>query len=87
MTSIKEVADSAHKGIDQAAEAATHANAAIHAKSDQAKAAIQEKGQQAKATQEEWVKELNNYVQKNPGTSIGIAVASGFILGWMLRRR
>lgn len=76
MTSIKEVADSAHKGIDHAAEAATNASASVR-----------DKGQQAKATQEEWVKELNSYVQQNPATSIGIAVASGFVLGWILRRR
>ncbi|RUO26046.1 hypothetical protein CWE09_04785 [Aliidiomarina minuta] len=76
MTSIKEVAENAHKGIDHAADAAISANASIH-----------HKGQQVKATQEEWVQEIKSYVQKNPTTSIGVAVASGFILGWMLRRR
>ncbi|MGX5914437.1 DUF883 family protein [Aliidiomarina sp. Khilg15.8] len=73
---VRRVADSAHEAVDRMADATNSA-------ADR----IGERGQQLKHKEEEWVGTVNEYVQKNPVTSIGIAVAGGFLLSKILSKR
>jgi ElaB/YqjD/DUF883 family membrane-anchored ribosome-binding protein len=44
-------------------------------------------GASVKNAQRQATRSSRAYVREQPLTSIGIAVASGFVLGWLLRRR
>lgn len=73
---IRRAADSAHSAVDKVADVT----------SDTADTLTQ-KGQQIKHKEEQWLENVNQYVQKNPCTSIGIAVAGGFLLSRILSNR
>lgn len=73
---VRRAADAAHDGVDRAADYAAHAADALT-----------EKGYKIKQKEEEWVGRINKYVQDNPVTSLGIAVAGGFLLSRILSNR
>lgn len=66
---VDKSASTAHETIDKVADAAKHA-------SDN----LGEKGHELKETQEKWLSTATDYVKKNPVKSLGIAVASGYLL-------
>ena len=70
---VERVADSAHGAVDSVANAATHAAETLSAKGDQIKHA-----------QERVTDGLLEYMRAKPLTSLGIAVAAGFILSKVL---
>jgi ElaB/YqjD/DUF883 family membrane-anchored ribosome-binding protein len=53
----------------------------------QAAEALGEKGEQLKKTEQQMMKNCRGYISDNPITSVGIAVAAGFLLSSLLRRR
>ncbi|RUO19425.1 DUF883 domain-containing protein [Aliidiomarina maris] len=73
---VRRAANAAHEGVDRAADYATHAAESLS-----------ERGHQLKQKEEEWVGKVNDYVQKNPVTALGIAVAGGFLISRILSNR
>lgn len=73
---IHRAAAGAHSAVDKAESA-----------SIRAAGRVSETGQGMKEKQQEWMAGIDGYVQRNPMTSIGIAVAAGFVLSHLIRRR
>ena len=73
---IGRVAAGAHKTVDRMAGAATYAANAV-----------EEKGERLKVAQRRMADSSSAYIRENPMTSLGLAVAGGFILGRLLTSR
>jgi ElaB/YqjD/DUF883 family membrane-anchored ribosome-binding protein len=71
---VEAAAAGAHKAVDWAADTANSATDSLA-----------ETGHEMKATQERWLAIAREYVQENPATSLGIALASGYLLSRLLR--
>jgi ElaB/YqjD/DUF883 family membrane-anchored ribosome-binding protein len=76
MESIDKAANSAHEAVDKVASA-----------TNQAAEAIGEKGEQLKNAEQQLMEDCRGYVRENPITSLGIAVATGFLLSRVLSGR
>jgi ElaB/YqjD/DUF883 family membrane-anchored ribosome-binding protein len=70
------IASSAHQAVDKITQAA-----------NQAVETLGEKSKQVKETQIELNDIFRHYVKEHPGTSVGIAVASGFLIRHLLSLR
>lgn len=73
---VDAIASGAHDAVDWAAEAT---NSATDSLSDT--------GHELRARQEKWLATAREYVQENPATSVGIALAGGYLLSRILRAR
>jgi ElaB/YqjD/DUF883 family membrane-anchored ribosome-binding protein len=73
---IERVRSGAHEAVDKAANATSHAANAMG-----------EKSEQLKNAEQQFIKDCQVYINKNPITSIGIAVGAGFILSRLLSGR
>jgi len=71
---VESAAEGAHSAVDWAAD-----------KAGKARGSLSDTGHDFKETQEKWLAETRKYMQANPMTTIGIAVASGFLLSRLLR--
>lgn len=89
---------SAHKAIDRATDAtrpaveqiATGAHQAVNriaGAATQAAQTLDTRGGQLRDAQAEFAETCRGYVRDKPITSLGIAVAAGFLLSWVLSRR
>ncbi len=76
MKTTDKVSDFAHDAVDTISTATHHAKEAFDEKSDQLMNAEQK-----------MVKNCRSYVNDNPITSMGIAVAAGFLLSRLLSAR
>jgi len=76
METLDKVSDSAHEAFDKIASATSHAAEALG-----------EKGEQLKNAEQQLMKNCRSYLSANPITSLGIAVAAGFLLSRLLCRR
>ena len=76
METIDTAAQSAHEAVDKIANA-----------TNQAAEALGEKGEQLKNAEQKLMESCRGYVQDNPITSLGIAVAAGFLLSRVLSGR
>ncbi len=75
MNTTDKVAQFAHETVDAVADASNHARAAFDEKSDQIMNAEQQ-----------LLKNCQTYIRENPVTSLGLAVAGGFLLSRLLSR-
>ena len=73
METIDNASHSAHEAVDKIANAA-----------NQAAEAIGEKGTQLKNVEQQLMENCRGYVRDNPVTSLGIAIAGGFLLSRLL---
>ncbi|MGZ8183024.1 MAG: DUF883 family protein [Methylobacter sp.] len=69
METIEKASASAHEVVDKITNAAS-----------QATEALGEKGEQLKNAEQQMMNQCRGYVRDNPITSLGIAVAAGFLL-------
>ena len=76
METIDKAANSANEAIDKAASA-----------TNQATEALGKKGEQLKNAEQQLMEDCRVYVRDNPITSVGIAVAAGFLLSRVLSGR
>jgi len=76
METIDKASHSAHEAVDKIANA-----------TNQAAEALGEKGNQLKNAEQQLMESCRDYVQDNPITSLGIAVAAGFLLSRILSGR
>jgi ElaB/YqjD/DUF883 family membrane-anchored ribosome-binding protein len=73
---VDHLVDGVHQAVDKLVGAANMATKTLDAK-----------GEQLALAQSRLTKTCRTYVQEKPLTSLGIAVASGFLLSWALRQR
>lgn len=76
MKATEQVSDYIHDTVDKVSKAANNAGDAIG-----------EKGQQFRKTEEHYVGNCQKYIRNNPISSIGVAVAAGFVLSRLLSAR
>lgn len=76
METIDKATQSAHETVDKIAHA-----------TNQAAETLNEKGEQLKNAEQRWVENCRTYIRENPVTSLGIAVAAGFLLSRLLSGR
>lgn len=76
METIDKASHSAHEVVDKIANATS-----------QAAEAMGEKGDQLKSAEQRMMNQCRGYVHDNPITSLGIAVAAGFLLSRLLSGR
>lgn len=96
------VGDTAHKAIDQAVEKTSDTLrpvvdmlvAGVHdaverlaAVATQAADKVEVTGEYVKDMQIRMGSKCRSYVRERPLTSVGVAVASGYLLAWLLRNR
>lgn len=73
---VDRMASSAHDAVDKIAGATNNAADSLS-----------RKGQEIKALEERWLLKVRDYVQDNPVQSLGIAVASGYLLSRIFSNR
>ena len=76
METIDNASKSAHEAVDKIASA-----------TNQAAETLSEKGEQLKNAEQQLMENCRGYVRDNPITSLGIAVAAGFVLSRLLSSR
>ncbi|MCK9635389.1 MAG: DUF883 family protein [Methylobacter tundripaludum] len=76
METIDKASNSAHEVVDKIAGA-----------SNQTVEALGEKTEQLKNAEQQMMNDCRSYIQNNPATSMGIAVAAGFLLSRLLSGR
>jgi ElaB/YqjD/DUF883 family membrane-anchored ribosome-binding protein len=76
MNTIHKASNYAHEAVDKVASAATHATEAFD-----------EKSERLKKTEKRLIKDYTNYTRDNPITSLGIALAAGFLISRVLSGR
>jgi ElaB/YqjD/DUF883 family membrane-anchored ribosome-binding protein len=76
METIDKASSSAHEAVDK-----------ITSATSQAAEALSEKGVQLKNAEQQLMENCRGYVRDNPITSLGIAVAAGFLLSRLLSGR
>lgn len=76
METIDKAASSAHETVDKIASATTNAAEALG-----------DKGRQLKNAEQQLLENCRGYVRDNPVTSLGIAVAAGFLLSRVMSGR
>jgi len=73
--------------IDKAANSANEAVDKVASATNQAAEALGKKGEQLKNAELQLIEDCRVYVRDNPITSVGIAVATGFLLSRVLSGR
>ncbi len=73
---VDAMAAGAHEAVDWAADATNHATDSLS-----------DTGHEMKAMEERWLAKVREYVQENPTTSLGIALAGGYLLSRIVRPR
>ena len=73
---VSRVASGAHDTVDRIADA-----------TNQAADTLSTKGQEINELQERWLEKVREYVEDNPVQSLGIALASGFLLSRIISSR
>jgi len=73
---VDAIATGAHEAVDWAAHAANNATDSLS-----------DASHEMKATQDKWLAAVREYVQENPATSLGIALAGGYFLSRILSSR
>lgn len=73
---VDRMASSAHSAVDKAANA-----------TNSAADALSEKGHELKMLEEQWLGKVRAYVESNPVQSVGIALASGYLLSRIFSNR
>lgn len=73
---VDRMASSAHGAVDKIADATNNAADSLS-----------EKGHEIKMLEERWLKNVREYVEEHPVQSLGIALASGYLLSRIISNR
>jgi ElaB/YqjD/DUF883 family membrane-anchored ribosome-binding protein len=84
---IEKVSDAARPAIDRVAAGAHQAVDKLAGAATQAAETLDVKGGQVMDAQSRFAERCRAQVRDKPITSLGIAVAGGFLLSWLLTRR
>jgi ElaB/YqjD/DUF883 family membrane-anchored ribosome-binding protein len=73
---VNRMASGAHEAVDRIADATNNAADSLNSK-----------GREIKALEERWLEKVRDYVEHNPVQSLGIALASGYLLSRIISNR
>lgn len=79
--------NTAHETADRMASGAHEAVDRIAESTNDAADSLEAKGRHLKDAQEQWFASLRGYVHANPATSLGLALAAGFLASRILNSR
>jgi len=83
---IDKATDAARPAVDQVAGGAHHAVEKVASAANHAVASVQATGTQIRNAQVHAFDAARNQLRDRPLTTLGIAVAAGFLLNWAMRR-
>lgn len=84
---IDKASEAIHPGVDQLTSGAHQAVNSLSGAASRAADTISVKGHQLREAQTRLTASYCAHVRERPLSSIGIAVAGGFLLSWLLRQR
>lgn len=84
---VNSVRSNAHQAIDRLSGATRPAIEHLAAGAHQAADKLNANGRQLRKSQGRLAENLRRQLRERPFTSIGMAVAAGFLLNWLLRQR
>lgn len=84
---IDKASDALHPGVDQITSGAHHAVNSLSGAASRAADTIAVKSHQLREAQTRLTASCCAHVRERPLSSIGIAVAGGFLLSWLMRQR
>lgn len=84
---VNRMASSAHEAVDKIADVTNLAADKVADATNQASDSLSSKGHEIKALEERWLKKVSDYVEHNPVQSLGIALASGYLLSRIFSNR
>jgi ElaB/YqjD/DUF883 family membrane-anchored ribosome-binding protein len=85
--SVNGIAATAHQTVDRLVSAASQASQTLYKKGEQLSETLSEKGQQISAAGTRYAERTRDQVRARPIAAIGIAVAAGFAISWLLKKR
>ena len=85
METLDNLTNTAAEAAEKIASTASQAAEALSEKGEQLAEVASEKGKQLMNMEEQFIKNCRIYIRDNPMTSVGIAVAAGFILSQVMR--
>ena len=80
------LSESAHESMEQVGRAAGKARERLSHEAEAAKAHARDVGHKAKERSEETVHFINDFVEDNPWTAVGIAFAAGTLVSFLRKR-
>jgi ElaB/YqjD/DUF883 family membrane-anchored ribosome-binding protein len=84
MATLDNLSNTAEEAAEKIVNATSQAAETLSEKSEQIAEAVSEKGKQLMDMEEQFLKNCRTYVQENPMTALGIALAAGFVLSQVL---
>ena len=84
---VDRTADAIRPAFDHLVAGAHQAVESLSLAASQAANQLELTGETLKNTQSRIASEARNYVREKPMTAVGVAVATGFLLSWLLRKR
>lgn len=84
METIDNLSNAAGEAAEKIAQATSQAAEVLSEKKEQIAEAVSEKSKQVMEMEEEFLKNCRAYVQDHPITSLGIALAAGFVLSQII---
>ena len=87
MVEINDLSKAVAHAVDNATDSVQDAAHTLSLAANRASRMIDNKGEQFMHAQSRLTRNFRGYVQEQPLTALGIAAASGILLGWLLRQR
>lgn len=84
---INRASDAAHPAVDHLTSGAHHAADAITRTASQVAKTLDARGGQLMEAQSRLTERCSNLVREKPIRTLGIAVAAGFVMSWLLSKR
>jgi ElaB/YqjD/DUF883 family membrane-anchored ribosome-binding protein len=81
------IAATAHQTVDRLVSAANSASQTLSQKGEQWSEALSQRGQQISAAGARLAESSRDQVRNRPMAAVGVALAAGFALGWLLKKR
>lgn len=81
-----QVVKSAHETLDKISGPVSHAEEHLRETTHKAQESVKASARKAQDTTRELTSSVSGYIQENPLTAVGVAVAVGVVVGVLLRR-
>lgn len=83
---VNGIAATAHNTVDRLVSAASQASQVLSQKGEQLSEVLSQKGKQVGAAGARIAESSRDQVRSRPIAAVGIAMAAGFALGWLLKK-
>ncbi|MBK7280533.1 DUF883 family protein [Candidatus Aalborgicola defluviihabitans] len=87
MGEMNDISKAVSHAVDNATDSAHDAAHSLSLAANRASRMVSEKGEQLMHAQSRMTKSCQGFVQERPLTTVGIALAAGVVLGWLLQTK